>query len=141
MKALSGPAVFGPDVYVAASDVLGRVVVVLRGKTDQRGLQLEAHRSRATPRYEIHELMLTDEAAETSTSVDRVGLIAFFEVLHGGVILVGGSVYLGHRLLGSVAGFNETHMPNHLNVCLRADALIDGEELGLQPGDIVRIVK
>lgn len=138
---MSGPAVFGTDVYVAASPVQGRIVVVLRGITERRGLRLEAHRSRATPLHEIHELMVTDEPADTSTVVDRVGLIGFFEVQQGGVMLVGSSVYLGDSLLGTVAGFDETHMPNHINICLQVDDLTDGEQLGLQPGDIVRFVK
>jgi hypothetical protein len=138
---MSGPAAFGPHVYVAATPVQGRLVVVLRGVTERRGLRLEAHRSRATPRHEIHELMVTDEASETGTVVDRVGLIGFFEAEQGGVILVGSSVYLGETLLGTVVGFDETHMPNHINICVRVDTLTDGERLGLQPGDGVRFVK
>jgi hypothetical protein len=135
---MSGPAVFGPDVYAAATPVLGRLVVVLRGVTDQRGLRLEAYRSRATPRFGIHELMVTDEPADIGMTVDRVGLIGFFEVEQGGVVLAGCTVYVGESRLGTVAGFDETHMPNHINICVRVDALTDGETLGLQSGEAVR---
>jgi len=55
---MSGPDVFA-NPYVSKRDVLGRVVVVLRGTSAQRGLQLTGQRSRAVPRGQIHELMLT----------------------------------------------------------------------------------
>ena len=134
---MSGPAVFGPDVYASKRDVTGEVVVVLRGVTDQRGLSIEDLRSRAVPRYAIHELMSTDESGDLGTTANRVALLAFFEVTTGGVILVGDEVHIGGRRVGVVAGFNETHMPNHQNICLRVDQLIDGESLELQVGDPV----
>jgi hypothetical protein len=137
---MSGPAVFGPDVYAAAVEVEGRVVVVLRGHTDRRGLQLTPHRSRAVLRHAIHELMVTDESAEPGDSVNRVGLIGFFEVSESAVILLGSRVYVGERPIGTVAGFDETHMPNHLNICLAVDELIDGERIGVQLNDRVRFV-
>ena len=128
---MSGPAVFGPDVYVSKRDVNGRVVAVLRGVTDQRGLALTELRSRAVLQHAVHELMVTDEDADLGATVNRVGLIAFFEVENSGVVLVGDTLYWGERPLGTVAGFNETHMPNHQNICLKVDRLQDGETLGL----------
>ena len=135
---MSGPNVF-PDPYVNKRDVLGRVVAVLRGVTDQRGLELAAHRSRAMPAGEIHELMLTDEAAALGSTVQRVALLAFFEVSQGGIVLAGDQAEVGGHALGLVVGFNETHMPNHLNVCLQSNQLVDGETLGVEIGDPVRI--
>ena len=137
---MSGPEVFGPDVYAAAVEVGGRVVVVLRGQTDRRGLQLRPHRSRAVLQHAIHELMVTDESAEPGDAVNRVGLIGFFEVSESAVILLGSRVYVGERPIGTVAGFDETHMPNHLNICLAVDDLIDGERIGVQLNDRVRFV-
>lgn len=137
---MSGPAVFGKNPYVAKSTVSGRVVAVLRGVTDQRGLYLTAYRSRAVPTGEIHELMITDEECDVETTVNRVALIAFFEVQDGGVILLNDSVAIGGRLVGTVAGFDETHMPNHQNICLRGE-LSDGESIPIRVGDPVRIVR
>jgi hypothetical protein len=137
---MSGPAVFGKNPYVAKSDVTGRVVAVLRGVTDQRGLYLTAFRSRAVPAGQIHELMITDEATDVETTVNRVALIAFFEVLEGGVILLDDQVTIGDRLVGTVAGFDETHMPNHQNICLNGE-LSDGESIAIAVGDPVRIAR
>src|SRR5690554_5655920 len=100
---MSGPAVFGPDVYASKRDVTGEVVVVLRGVTDQRGLSIEDLRSRAVPRYAVHELMSTDESGDLGTTANRVALLAFFEVTTGGVILVGDEVHIGGRRVGVVA--------------------------------------
>lgn len=138
--AMPGPAVFGTNPYVAKSVVSGQVVAVLRGVTDQRGLYLTAFRSRATPAGEIHELMITDEECDVETTVNRVALIAFFEVRDGGVILLDDRVTVGNRVVGAVAGFDETHMPNHQNICLRG-ALLDGESMQIRVGDAVRIAR
>ncbi|HYI15536.1 MAG TPA: hypothetical protein VEX37_09100 [Thermomicrobiales bacterium] len=137
---MSGPAVFGKNPYVAKSDVSGRVVAVLRGVTDQRGLYLTAFRSRAVPAGEIHELMITDQDCDVEMTVDRVALLAFFEVQEGGVILLDDQVTIGTRVVGSIAGFDETHMPNHQNICLRGE-LRDGESIEIRVGDPVRLTR
>ena len=137
---MSGPAVFGKNPYVAKTEVSGRVVAVLRGITDQRGLYLTSFRSRAVPAGEIHELMITDEECDIEMTINRVALIAFFEVQEGGVILLDDTVTIGNRAVGTVAGFDETHMPNHQNICLHG-ALIDGESIGIRVGDSVTIVR
>lgn len=131
------PAIF-QQPYASSGDVVGRVVTVLQGVTEQRGLQLTEQRSRAVTRWAIHELMLTDEQAELSSQVDRVALIAFFEVMEAGVLIVGSDVAIGDQRLGRLAGFDETHMPNHQNICLESEDLTDGKARGLKVGDEVR---
>lgn len=127
---------FGANPYVAKSPVVGRVVAVLRGVTEQRGLYLEMLRSRAVRQHDIHELMITDETAALESTVNRVALLAFFEVVEGGVILENDTVTIGEHTVGVVAGFDETHMPNHQNICLRG-VVADGEALGLEVGQRV----
>lgn len=126
---MSGPGVFS-NPYVSKTPVHGRVVTVLRGVSDRRGLRITDLRSRAVPRGEIHELMITDEPASLGSTVNRVALIAFFEVTEGGVILAGDHVMIGGATIGTVCGFDETHMPNHQNICLLGD-LRDGESVGI----------
>jgi hypothetical protein len=138
---MSGPAVFGPDVYASRRDLTGRIVTVLRGVTDRRVLEIGDFRSRAAPRGVIHELMTTDEVVEPGAIVNRVALLCFFEVEAGSVVLVGDEVYTGNTLLGTVAGFNETHMPNHQNICLQVTTLVDGESIGLSVEDSIRFVR
>jgi hypothetical protein len=79
--------------------------------------------------------MVTDEDAQLESTVNRVALLAFFEVEAGGVLLVGDRVTSGARELGRLAGYDETHMPNHQNICVVGSDFRDGETLGLQVGD------
>jgi len=134
---MSGPMVFG-DPYVSSSAVVGRVVAVLRGVTETRGLALAGHRSRAVTTGAVHELMITDEGARQEGRVDRVALLAFVEILEAGVILLDADVTIGDASVGVIAGFDETHMPNHQNICLRGD-LQDGESRSIAVGDKVVI--
>lgn len=76
--------------------------------------------------------MVTDESAGPGDTVMRVALTCFFEVEQPGVLLIGSEVYAGDIRLGVVAGFDDTHMPNHQNICLRSDALVDGKSAGIE---------
>jgi len=134
---MSGPMVFG-DPYASSSAVVGRVVAVLRGVTETRGLALAGHRSRAVTTGAVHELMITDEDARQEGRVDRVALLAFVEILEAGVILLDADVTIGDASVGVIGGFDETHMPNHQNICLRGD-LQDGESRSIAVGDKVVI--
>lgn len=136
---MPGPEVFD-NPYRESRDVHGVTVTVLQGKTDDRGLRLEAaYRSRAVVAGSIHELMLTDEDAEPGKRVDRVGLIAFFEVVQAGVLLVGAEVEIAGKVVGRIAGFDDTHMPNHQNICLVADKLVDARDLDIHVEDEIVI--
>jgi hypothetical protein len=137
---VSGPQVF-PNPYVSKSDVVARVVVVMRGVSDRRGLLLTGHRSRAVPNRQIHELMLTDEPSGPEATVQRVALLAFIEIFQGGVLLTGDRVEVAGQVIGTLAGFDDTHMPNHQNICLHTADLVDGERRGLRLGDIVRFYR
>jgi hypothetical protein len=121
--------------YVAKSPVVGRVNCILHTRSSKRQMQLTVHPSRAVLKNEIHELVLTDEDAKMGQEVNRVAYLGFFEVLEGGMILVGDRVELDGRELGTVTGFDLTHFPNHINLCIRvSDTLRTGQELGCPVG-------
>ncbi|CAN5554130.1 hypothetical protein BH23CHL2_BH23CHL2_30180 [soil metagenome] len=137
---MTGPEVFGSTPYAANRPVEGRLVTVLRGVTGERGLSLEGYRSRAVISGHIHEFMTTDDpAAVPGTTVDRVALIGFFVVERSGVLLVGAEVVIGDQTLGTIAGFDNTHMPNHQNICIRVNDFRDGVDLGFAVGDPISI--
>ncbi len=136
---MSGPEAFGTNPYSENTPVEGELVTILRGVTMNRGLRLESYRSRAVTRGQVHELMMTDDLAEPGVTCNRVGLIGFFVVRDSGVLLVDTPVSIAGRVVGNIAGFDDTHMPNHQNICLRASELADGVELGLHAGDRVEI--
>lgn len=118
------PGVITPKVYGGRRPVEGEVVALLHITFESRGLKLIQARSRAMLLNEIHELMITDEEeAGPSGVVDRVSAIAFFEVKRGGVVVVGDEVFIGGEAMGALAGFDLTHMPNHMNVVVKTESL------------------
>lgn len=130
---------FKSNPYTALREITGTVVAVLDARLAARGLRLIAPISRCLARGEIHELILTTQPVGPGDRVEDVHYLAFFEVTQGGVAVVGQTVRIAGHEVGRVAGFDETHMPNHMNVVLSGTRGVTGGELGLHPGDAVTI--
>lgn len=129
---------FAANPYARKSTVQGELVVVLQGRMEDRGLALITPISRCIRRHDVHELILTDEAeAGPGKQVNRIAYLGFFAVELGGVIVSGDEVYLDGRAVGVLAGYDETHMPNHLNIVIRTDRLLTGVEHGAPLGATV----
>lgn len=121
-------------------DTIGEMVGLADALADKRGLSLIPQRTRGLHKHEIHELLTTDEAdVGPGKTVNRVGLIGFFEVTRGGVTAVGDHLSINDREIGKVVGFDETHFPNHYNLVLFSADRPTGIRLGIRIGDIVRI--
>jgi hypothetical protein len=113
------------DIFIEKRDITGRMVALIDLTLDSRGLELIVPRSRVVLANEIHELLLTDEQdAGPSRIVNHVFVIGFFEIETGGVMVVGDKVKIGNELIGEIAGFDATHMPNHMNVVMKASKYI-----------------
>jgi len=124
-----------PGVYGERRQVEGEVVALLHISFQDRGLRLIETKSRTVRLNEIHELMITDEDAAPGGGADRVRAIAFFEVSKSGLIVVGDKVSVGNKTLGTLAGYDETHMPNHMNIVVKTPSLDEPE---IRVGDEVR---
>ncbi len=124
--------------YFVKRQTTGSLVVVLDGMFEDRGLELISPSSRAVKTSEIHELILSDEETGPGQRVNRIAYVGFVEINRGGVIVVGDSVHIGNIVIGTVAGFDETHMPNHLNIVLAGNRKT-GRELNLSVENIVTI--
>lgn len=123
---------FDQNPYAESTPVRGRLVTVLHASVQGRNLQLINPISRALRQHDVHELIITDEKAGPGSQVGRVWYAGFFEVEVGGMAIVGAPVTVGDRIIGELIGFDETHMPNHLNIVLRSDSPATGLELGLR---------
>jgi hypothetical protein len=123
-----------PSVYGYRRPVKGEVVALLHVYFEDRGLKLIETKSRTLCKYEIHELMITDEEAAPGDGANRVRAIAFFEVKQPGLVVVGDSLSINNKKLGNVAGYDETHMPNHMNILVKAESI---EEPIINIGDMV----
>ena len=121
--------------YAKKRDVIGPLVVVLDGKLENRDLALIAPMSRCLCRGQVHELILTDEAsAKPGARVQQIAYLGFFAVDQEGVIVAGDEVLVDGKCVGHLAGFDETHMPNHLNIVIRTDKRMTGVELESELG-------
>ena len=85
--------------------------------------------------YQVMEFIITDEKdARPSSTVDRVGYLCFAEIKKGGAIMFGDKILVGGKLMGRLVGFDEYHMPNHLNIILYAENLKSGFDLAISVG-------
>lgn len=126
---------------VAKDPVSTRVVKLLFHSLDGRGMTFSPWLSRCVPAGQIHELVTTtDRPARPGDRVDRVGFLGFTEFRAPAVIERGDEVWLGQRRLGTVAGFDECHAPNHLNILIDADRLLTAGDVDLRPGDEIRFL-
>jgi len=124
-----------PSVYGDKRPVEGVVVALLHVKFEDRGLKFIQTKSRTVKINEIHELMITDEQdAAPGGRAGRVRAIAFFEITRSGLIVVGDEITIEGKKLGTLAGYDVTHMPNHINVVVKTETL---DEPVLRVGDRV----
>jgi hypothetical protein len=124
------------------TNLAGRVVAVLTSKRDQRGLKLIHPYTRCIRKNEIHEFLVTDETeALPGATVNRVAAIAFIEFTDGGVIMEGDAVLIGGREIGRIAGFDESHFPNHMNILLKSPQRKTGLEQRIEGGDSVEFIQ
>lgn len=115
------------------------VVAVLHGHATARRLELTVHPSRAVRAGEVLEIFATDEPDKgPNSTVDRVGYVACVAVKQSGMILIKDAVSLEGKLVGTVIGFDETHLPNHMNIVIHTSSLQTGRDLGARLGDEVR---
>lgn len=130
-------SLFEKNPYYRATPIQGRLVVVLDGHLTGRGLSLIKPPSRALQQHEIHELILTNEEAVPGATVQEVWYAGFFEVLAGGMAIVGSQVAVDGKEIGVLAGFDETHLPNHLNIIIKTSRPATGAEANLALGGTV----
>lgn len=127
---------FSNNPYAKKSDVSGALAVILDGRMKDRGLELIKPISRCLKAYDVHELILTDElGAKPSGQVNSIAYLGFFEVEKAGVIVSGDQVLLDDVPIGTLVGFDETHMPNHLNIVIHTDKLLTGIEMDARLGN------
>lgn len=119
--------------YAQRNELVAKVVAVLRGQLDNRNLELIPQPSRAIRQGEIHELIVTDEEAAPGSNVQQIAYVAFVEFLNGGVLLHKDRVLTQKGCLGTLAGYDMAHFPNHMNVVLQG-SLKSGEDWGLEVG-------
>ncbi|WP_156756054.1 Gfo/Idh/MocA family protein [Actinokineospora pegani] len=121
-------------------DAEARMVALMFHSRDDRGMVLSPWESRCVQAGQVHELVTTvDQPRGEGDRVDRVGFLGFAEFTAATVVQRGDEVWTGSgRRVGTVAGFDECHFPNHYNILVAADSLLTAAELDLRVGHTVR---
>lgn len=134
------PIAFTTFGEIKRRETKGQIVVIGNRSYDKRGLSLIPQLTRVLCQNEIHELMTTDEVgAEPNKTVDRISTIGFFEITQGGSVAVGEPVFINGKEIGKIAGFDETHFPNHYNIVIISPERFTGTEVNLNINDEVII--
>lgn len=114
----------------------GIFVAVLHRTVQDRGLVLIRQHARCIRKGEIHELILTEETeAAPGGEADKIAYLGFIEFACGGVIVSGDRLSINGGHVGELVGYDETHMPNHMNILVRGPGLVPGYARGIMPGD------
>jgi len=126
--------------YTAKRNVEGELLYIFCMRADNRYMSLETLVTRALRAGEVHELIVSSSPGlAPGADVPDVAYVGFFEVDRAGIAEVGDEVFVGDRLLGRLAGFDLTHMPNHMNIVVASAEAATGAELGLEVGTRVRL--
>ena len=133
---------FKENPYAEKTVVEGRLCVILRGRIERRGLILIPQPSRCFRAGDVHELIICDEeGAKPGTEANRIAYLGFVDITRGGVVIAGDEIYCGDKLIGTVAGFDEAHMPNHINIVLYNPERQTGVELGVELDSPVKFIQ
>ena len=81
---------------------------------------------------EVHEFI--NVGPDPSYPVDHVEYYGFATFDSSGVLAVGDSLICDGTSLGTISGFDETHMPNHYNILIAGPTLENGRSLDLRAG-------
>ncbi len=116
--------------------VIGSVNTILHAKNDRRALEISSYPSRAFQKHEIHELIITPEMdAGPNRTVNNVIYFCFFEMETSGVLWVGDTVKVDEIEIGTLAGYDFTHLPNHMNIIVKSDHFLKtGKEADVKLG-------
>ncbi|MBN1682166.1 hypothetical protein JW865_01270 [Candidatus Bathyarchaeota archaeon] len=117
------PKISLPIIYGNHRPVIAEIIAVLNATFTDRKTKLIDSYSRAVKKYDIHELMITDQEPYPGKEFSRMNAIAFFEVKNGGLIVSGDKVLHNNELFGILAGYDLNHMPNHMNIVIRKGSL------------------
>jgi len=128
-------------VYTNKKVVRARVLAVLKGSIEGRGIELIYPASRAVRKGEIFEMICTpDQDAGPGKRIDSVTYLGFLEVEESGVLLVEDIVKVSGKPIGIIIGFDETHYPNHQNVVLKPFKGVDIKKIELQVDSVIEFM-
>lgn len=119
------------NLFSEKTTIVASLVAVMDHRRHDRALAVSDFKTRCVRRGEIHEFLLCEPPNDRG-SIDDVTYLGFAEIQTPGVIAIGDSVVVGEEQVGTIYGFDDTHMPNHMNIVLTGTSLKNGAERGLR---------
>jgi hypothetical protein len=127
------------QMFTDRQPIQARWVAVMAHRRHDRGIRPAPWQTRCLLKGEIHEILLCTPGPPEDP-INEICYLGFAEVTVPGVIVIGDDVGLPNGRVGVVHGFDETHMPNHYNILVRAGrALATGADLHLAVGDLLTV--
>src|SRR5699024_6241481 len=127
------------NVHYLRRSLVGEVVAVMAGHIDSRGLKLIPQPTRALRKYDIVELIATEEKPNNEGTINSISYIGFFEIKKGGVVKKGDYLMINDKFIGEIVGYDETHSPNHLNMIVEMENKQSGKEMHIDINNKVKI--
>lgn len=130
----TGSGASGTAEYLAGSTstpVYIRLAMVLGHTRPERVLVKSPYHTRCVRSGEVHELIAVRREDLRGDKYSGASYLGFAEVTASGVLHVGQIVTVADRALGTLAGFDYTHYPNHLNLLIETPDRQHGRSLGL----------
>ena len=121
-------------LHIFKDPILAKAIGILTNAAKGRNMVLIPNSSRAVLYNEVHELVCTTENRKQGETVNNVAYLAFIVFEESGVIAVDDILITDGVEMGRVIGFNEIHMPNHINIVIQTHELTTGIQAGWQPG-------
>lgn len=123
------------ETYVAKRPIEAEVTYVASLRIQGRNLELASYEGRTVNTHEIHEVIFVDQAdIGPGSTVRDAAYLGFIEILAGNKIQTGDDLYIDDDYAGTVAGFDLTHYPNHINIVVRVVEMKSAAEMGVRVG-------
>lgn len=120
------------DLFSSREPLRLHWVAVMDHSRHDRAIRPAKWQTRCIRAGEVHEFINVGPGPRYP--VDHVEYYGFASFDTSGVLAVGDELICDGQVLGTVGGFDETHMPNHYNILVEAADLRNGHALGLAVG-------
>ena len=116
--------------YSSKSSIKFRIKAVMKNKRIDRKLKLSEYVTRCINKNQLHEFLIANDwNNDKNKLLNDISYIGFMECTECGVIEIGDTISDDKGIIvGTVIGFDYTHMPNHMNIVLKSASEETGKE-------------
>lgn len=113
-----------------------RFVAILGHERADRQMLPEEFVTRCVVKGQVHELVAVNSESFDGTKYQGAHYLGFVEYLQSGILFREQQVMVCNQLIGTIVGFDMRHAPNHMNILVSMNPVLDGHSLHLKPGSI-----